>query len=93
MSCPTGDSINSALEKLEDEGLLRNNKWQDLKDEEIPSKTNEIETKVFERLVPNVKALTEQECFGTDSTAPRKCNYDCGNKQMIGEIAGSTFLL
>jgi len=59
MFCPTGDSINSALEKLEDEGLLRNNKWQDLKDEEIPSKTNEIETKVFERLVPkNALALT-----------------------------------
>jgi len=54
-----------------------------------PPKTNEIETQVFERLVPNVKALMEQECFGTDSTAPCKCNHDCGNKQMVGEIKQS----
>jgi len=68
-------------------------KWRDLSGEEIPSQTNAIETNVFKRLAPIVEALTEQECFGTDSKAGRECNFsyrDCGDTQMVGEIAGST---
>ena len=50
------------------------------------------------RLLRSSKTLLrpwwDKKCFGTDSKAPRKCNFnyhDCGNAQMVGEIPGSTF--
>ena len=91
--CPTDDSIDSALEKLEHEGLLHNYKCWNFSGNNIPSQVNEKETAVFKRLEDIVEALTEQPCSGTDSKAPRKCNFNChncGNTQMDGEIAGST---
>jgi len=92
--CPTDDSIDSALEKLEHEGLLHNYKCWNFSGNNIPSQVNEKETAVFKRLEDIVEALTEQPCSGTDSKAPRKCNFNChncGNTQMDGEIAGPTF--
>jgi len=92
--CPTDDSIDSALEKLKHSQILTENGWRDLCGREIPSQTSEKETKVFKRLAFIVEALTEQQCFGTDSKAPRECNFnyhDCGDTHLVGEIAGSTF--
>ena len=92
--CPTSNSVNSALEKLTDERLLLDDKWRHLKGKNIPSKTPEIETKVFSKLKPIFQALTKQNCIGIDSEIPRKCSFnyhDCGDTQMVGEIVGSTF--
>jgi len=88
--CPTDDSINSALKKLERKKLLRNNEWRDFRDDWASEK----ETEAFGKLEDIVKALMGPKCFGTDSKAPRKCNFNyhnCGNTQMVGEIPGSTF--
>jgi len=88
--CPTDGSINSALKKLEHKGLLCNNRWQDFHGTWAKKK----ETEAFKKLEDIVQALMGQECFGIDSKAPRKCNFnyhDCGNAHMVGEIPGSTF--
>ena len=88
--CPTDSSINSALKKLEHKGLLCNNRWRDFHGTWAKKK----ETEAFKKLEDIVQALMGQECFGTDSKAPRKCNFnyhDCGNAHMVGEIPGSTF--
>ena len=94
--CPTDNSIDSALKKLGHEKILTNYGRQDFSGEEILFQTGEIEieTEVSKRLKLIVKALTEQECFSTDSKAPRKCNFNyhnCGYSHMVGEIPGSTF--
>jgi len=88
--CPTDGSINSALKKLEHKGLLCNNRWRDF----CGTWAKKKETEAFKKLEDIVKALMGQKCFGTDSKAPRKCNFnyhDCGNAHMVGEVPGSTF--
>jgi len=88
--CPTDDSIDSALKRLERKRLLRNNEWRDFRDKWADKK----ETEAFKKLEDIVKALMGQKCFGTDSNIPRKCNFNyhnCGDTQMVGEIPGSTF--
>ena len=82
--CPTDDSIDSALKNLE------RNEWRDFCNNWLEEK----ETEALRKLEDIVKALMGQKCFGTDSKAPRKCNFnyhDCGDTQMVGEIPGSTF--
>ena len=91
--CPIDDSINNALGRLRHDKFLTKDEWRGLSGDEIPSKSEESEARVFGKLKPIVKALTAQKCSGTDR-APRKCNFnyeDCGDTQMVGEIAGSTF--
>jgi len=88
--CPTDDSIDSALKKLENKGLLQNNEWWDFCD----NWANEKETEAFQKLEDIVKALMGQKCFSTNSKAPRKCNFNyhnCGDTHVAGEIPGSTF--
>ena len=92
--CPTDDSIDSALGKLKHDKFITKDGWRGLSGEQIPSKSEESEARVFGKLKHIVEALTAQKCFGTDSKALRKCNFsyeDCGDTQMVGEIAGSTF--
>ena len=92
--CPTDDSINSALRKLERGKVLTEKGWRDFSSNGIPSESKESEAQVFRKLKPIVKALAKQKYFNPNGTAPRKCNFhyeDCGDTQMVGEIAGSTF--
>ena len=92
--CPTDDSISNALGRLRHDKFLTKDEWRGLSGDEIPSKSKESEAHVFGKLKPIIGALTAQECFDINSSALRKCNFnyeDCGDTQMIGEIAGSTF--
>jgi len=85
------------LKKLKHEKLLQGKKWHKLGSGKISFKTNKKgkkETKVFQRLKFIVEALMGQECFSTSSKTSHKCNFnyhDCGDTQMVGENAGSTF--
>jgi len=88
--CLTEDSIDSVLKKLNHKRILHNDKWWDF----CGTWAKKKETEAFRKLEAIVKTLMGQECFGTDSKAPCKCNfnyYNCGNTQMVGEIPGRTF--
>jgi len=92
--CPTDNSIDSALRKLKRGKFLTTDGWRDLNSDGVPSKSEKTEAQVFEKLKPVIKALAKQRYFNANGTAPRKCNFDyedCGDTQMVGEIAGSTF--
>ena len=92
--CPTDDSIDSALRKLERGKFLTVKGWRGLSGNGIPSRSQQTEAQVFEKLKHIVKALAKQKYFNANDTDPRKCNFDydnCGDTQMVGEIAGSLF--
>jgi len=87
--CPTDDSIDSALERLEHKRILQGNLWRDFSDKKMLSKTGKHEKKAFEGIKSIVKTLTEH-----NTMAPRTCNFkysNCGDTHMTGNIGGSTF--
>jgi len=91
---PSEDSVDSALANLKDVGLLQDGGWQDLHGKNIPSKTQDIETAVFNKLTPIIQKLRTQNSAGAVGGTQCTCNFnytDCGDTQMAGEIAGSTF--
>jgi len=54
--CPTDNSIDSALKKLEHKGLLLDNGWRDFRG----NWTDENETEAFKKLEDIVKALRDK---------------------------------
>ena len=93
---PSECSVDMALKKLKGEKLSKDDRWQGLHGENLPSKTQDIDTVVSSKLTRIVEALENQECDGVDSNTSRERNFrynDCGDMSMAGEIAGCTFLI